>query len=120
MLSVWIMISSSYSLDPSCCSVHLFYPGKRFTCSNTLTEHAIDFNQVYYRRKVTKLDPKHTPQEFGAYIVNLCFMCVLTTSTASMRGSLTDRLPERLITQAGVSGVASISATTASIPNLLL
>lgn len=37
-----------------------------------------------------------------------------------MSGSRTDWLPERLTTQAGVSGVASSSAITASIPILLL
>lgn len=37
-----------------------------------------------------------------------------------MSGSRTDWFPERLTTQAGVSGVASSSAITASIPILLL
>lgn len=45
---------------------------------------------------------------------------VLTTCTHSMSGSRTDWFPERLTTQAGVSGVASSSAITASIPILLL
>lgn len=45
---------------------------------------------------------------------------VLTTWTHSMSGSRTDWFPERLTTQAGVSGVASSSAITASIPILLL
>lgn len=45
---------------------------------------------------------------------------VLTTWTHSIRGSRTDWFPDRLTTQAGVSGVASSSAITASIPILLL
>lgn len=45
---------------------------------------------------------------------------VLTTCTHSMRGSRTDWFPERLTTQAGVSGVASSRAITASMPILLL
>lgn len=44
----------------------------------------------------------------------------LTTCTHSMRGSRTDWFPERLTTQACVSGVASSSAMTASMPILLL
>lgn len=45
---------------------------------------------------------------------------LLTTCTHSIRGRRTDWFPERLTTQAGVSGVASSSAITASIPILLL
>lgn len=45
---------------------------------------------------------------------------ILTTCTHSMRGSRTDWFPDRLTTQAGVSGVASSSAITASMPILLL
>lgn len=45
---------------------------------------------------------------------------VLTICTHSMRGSRTDWFPERLTTQAGVSGVASSRAITASMPILLL
>lgn len=45
---------------------------------------------------------------------------VLTTCTHSMRGSRTDWFPDRLTTQACVSGVASSSAMTASMPILLL
>lgn len=44
----------------------------------------------------------------------------LTICTHSIRGSRTDWFPERLTTQAGVSGVASSSAITASMPILLL
>lgn len=43
----------------------------------------------------------------------------LTTCTHSMSGSLTAWFPDRLTTQAGVSGVASSSAITASTPILL-
>ena len=45
---------------------------------------------------------------------------VRTICTHSMRGSRTDWFPERLTTQAGVSGVVSSSAITASMPILLL
>ena len=44
----------------------------------------------------------------------------LTISTHSIRGRRTAWLPDRPMTQAGVSGVASNRATTASTPNLLL
>ena len=43
----------------------------------------------------------------------------LTTCTHSISGSLTAMFPERLTTQAGVSGVASSKAITASTPILL-
>lgn len=43
----------------------------------------------------------------------------LTTCTHSMRGSLTAMFPDKLTTQAGVSGVASSRAMTASTPILL-
>lgn len=46
-------------------------------------------------------------------------MRIHTTCTHSMRGSLTAWFPERLTTQAGVSGVASSRAITASTPILL-
>lgn len=42
-----------------------------------------------------------------------------TTWTHSIRGSLTAWFPDRLTTQAGVSGVASSRAITASTPILL-
>lgn len=45
--------------------------------------------------------------------------CWLTTCTHSMRGSLTAMFPDKLTTQAGVSGVASSRAITASTPILL-
>lgn len=44
----------------------------------------------------------------------------LTMSTHSMRGRRTEWLPERPMTQAGVSGEASIRAITASTPSLVL
>lgn len=44
---------------------------------------------------------------------------LLTTCTHSMRGRRTAWLPDRLTTQAGVSGVPSSSAITASTPILL-
>lgn len=43
----------------------------------------------------------------------------LTTCTHSMRGSLTAMFPDKLTTHAGVSGVASSRAITASTPILL-
>lgn len=50
----------------------------------------------------------------------MAFCTSLVICTHSMRGSRTDWFPERLTTQAGVSGVASSSAITASMPILLL
>lgn len=46
--------------------------------------------------------------------------CLITMLTHSMRGRRMAWFPDRPITQAGVSGVASRSATTASTPILLL
>ena len=43
----------------------------------------------------------------------------LTNCTHSMRGSLTAMFPDKLTTHAGVSGVASSRAITASTPILL-
>lgn len=43
----------------------------------------------------------------------------LTTCTHSIRGSLTAMFPDKLTTHAGVSGVASSRAITASTPILL-
>lgn len=86
--------------------------------SHKITKCLIRTSHNYYCKGLTKLGP--FINQHRLLKVARCSRFWLTILTHSIRGRRIAWLPDSPITHAGVPGVASSRATTASTPNLLL